>query len=120
MLLDSNIIIYAAEPEYDNLRQLIARTAPSVSAISYVEVLGYHQLTTPEKTFFTAFFDAATVIPLSSNILEKAVSLRQLKKMSLGDSLIAATALTHNLQLVTRNEQDFAWIPGLTIINPLS
>ncbi|MCL5260087.1 MAG: type II toxin-antitoxin system VapC family toxin [Gammaproteobacteria bacterium] len=33
------------------------------------------------------------------------------------DSLIAATALHYDLQLVTRNCKDFA-IPGLTIINP--
>jgi predicted nucleic acid-binding protein len=33
------------------------------------------------------------------------------------DSLIAATALTHNLKLVTRNVSDFQ-IPGLELINP--
>ena len=44
MLIDSNIIIYAAEPGRDNLRALIADPASVVSAISYVEVLGYHDL----------------------------------------------------------------------------
>lgn len=33
------------------------------------------------------------------------------------DSLIAATALHHDLKLVTRNRRDFA-IPGLVVINP--
>jgi toxin FitB len=33
------------------------------------------------------------------------------------DSLLAATALTHGLTLVTRNVQDFQ-IPGLDVINP--
>lgn len=33
-------------------------------------------------------------------------------------SLIAATALHHDLRLVTRNERDFARFPGLTIVNP--
>src|SRR5687768_75969 len=47
MLLDSNILIYAARPEHDDLRRWVAglRPAPAVSAISYVEVLGYHRLT---------------------------------------------------------------------------
>jgi hypothetical protein len=35
------------------------------------------------------------------------------------DSLIAATALTHDLRLVTRNTKDFK-LPGLELVNPWS
>ncbi len=118
MLIDSNIIIYAAQPEHNRLRQWIAEMAPSVSAVSYVEVLGYSQLTEPEQHYFTAFFEAASVLPLSQEVLEQAVKLRQVKKMTLGDALIAGTALAHNLTLVTRNTEDFAWIAGLAVVNP--
>jgi predicted nucleic acid-binding protein len=38
VLLDSNIIIYAAQPEHEEFRRLIASQAPAVSAISVVEV----------------------------------------------------------------------------------
>jgi predicted nucleic acid-binding protein len=38
--------------------------------------------------------------------------------MSLGDALIAATALVHDLTLVTRNVEDFQWIQGLLLLNP--
>jgi predicted nucleic acid-binding protein len=34
------------------------------------------------------------------------------------DSLLAATCLAHRLTLITRNEADFADIPGLSIVNP--
>jgi predicted nucleic acid-binding protein len=34
------------------------------------------------------------------------------------DSLIAASALVHQMQLVTRNESDFAAVPGLQVMNP--
>lgn len=74
MLLDSNIIIYASQPEYSTLREFIAENSPFVSAISYVEVLGYHRLTEDERTFFKAFFEAAAILPLSSNVLEQAVN----------------------------------------------
>ena len=34
------------------------------------------------------------------------------------DLLLAATALEHNLTLITRNTRDFADIPGLQLLNP--
>ncbi len=34
------------------------------------------------------------------------------------DLFLAATALEHNLTLVTRNTRDFADIPGLQLLNP--
>ena len=51
MLLDSNIIIYAAEPGYDALRKFIAEHNPVVSIISKVEVLGYHKLSLENQPF---------------------------------------------------------------------
>ncbi len=118
MLIDSNVIIYAAKPEHVALRQFIAQHAPAVSAVSYVEVLGYHRLTDLERVYFETFFDAAPILSLSQSVLEEAVKLRQIKKMTLGDSLVAGTALLHNLTLVTRNTKDFDWIPGLSLFNP--
>ncbi len=40
--------------------------------------------------------------------------------MSLGDAIIAATALEHYQTLVTRNIKDFDWIEGLKVIDPLA
>jgi predicted nucleic acid-binding protein len=118
MILDSNIIIYAAKPEHAELRRLIAERAPAVSAVSYVEVLGFHRLTEAERRHFTEFFAASTILPLAQPVLDEAVALRQVRKMSLGDSLVAATALVHGKVLVTRNAKDFEWVSGLRMLNP--
>jgi toxin FitB len=48
-----------------------------------------------------------------------AIELRRQRKMSLGDALIAATALEHRLILATCNVKDFEWITGLKIVNPI-
>jgi predicted nucleic acid-binding protein len=40
--------------------------------------------------------------------------------MTLGDSLIAATALVHGRTLVTRNTKDFQWIAGLRLLDPFT
>jgi predicted nucleic acid-binding protein len=118
MLVDSNILIYASQPEHAQLRRFIADHAPAVSAVSYVEVLGYPQLDDEERQHLEEFFRLARVLPLSQAVLDQAVVLRQQRKMSLGDALIAGTALVHGLTLVTRNVDDFQWVQGLTLLNP--
>ena len=119
MLLDSNTIIYSIRPEFSELRQLIAERNPAVSAISYVEVLGYHRLTRSDKEDFMAFFHASRMIPVSPPVLEQAVQLRQQRKISLGDSIIAATAMLNHSTLLTANVSDFQWIPNIRLLNPL-
>ena len=119
MLLDSNVIIYASQPEHAALRELIAEQSPCVSAISYVEVLGYYDLTLEERKFFEQFFQSANVLSISEPVLVETVKLRQLRKMTLGDALIAATTLVHGLTLVTRHQKDFEWIPNLSSLNPV-
>lgn len=120
MLLDSNIIIYAAQPAYANLRLFIIDHGPVVSAVSYVEVLGYHKLSEREKWLLESFFAATIILPLTQSVLEQAVQLRQQRKMSLGDALIAATALVHNHTLVTHDTSGFRWIEGLDLLDPLA
>ena len=39
--------------------------------------------------------------------------------MSLGDAIIAATALEFGHELYTHNPKDFIHIPGLVVIDPL-
>jgi predicted nucleic acid-binding protein len=118
-LLDSNLIIYAAQPGHDALRRLIAREAPSVSVVSKVETLGYPDLAPAEEQFLTEFFDVADVRPTSSPVVATAIQCRQQRRMSLGDALIAGTALSHDLRLATRNTDDFTWIDDLAVFDPI-
>ena len=48
-----------------------------------------------------------------------ATTLRQQKSMSLGDAIIAATALHYQQPIVTANVQDFKSLVGIQLINPL-
>ena len=118
MLLDSNIIIYAAQAENEFLREFIAENSPFVSALSYLEVLGYHQLNDEDKVYFEEFFNASQILPVSQVVIEQGVRLKQIKKMSLGDAIIAGTALVYDLTVVTRNIDDFRWINNLKLLNP--
>lgn len=120
MLLDSNIIIYAAQKENEFLREFIAENNPYVSALSYIEVLGYHKLGNEDKTYFEEFFNASQILPISQAVINQAVRLKQIRKMSLGDSIISGTALVYNLTIITRNTDDFKWITELQLLNPFN
>jgi toxin FitB len=119
MLLDSNLIIYASKPGYDSLRDWMENHSIVVSAISQLEVLGYHRLTDEERNAFTLFFSALPILPITQAVINQAIALRQQRKMSLGDAMIAATAIVHDLPIATHNVTDFKWILNLTIIDPL-
>ncbi len=118
MLLDSNIIIYSAKPEHAELRHFLNENIYSVSAVSRIEVLGYPLLVDEDREYLEKFFDAATVLAVSDSVVTQAVRLRQVRRMSLGDAIVAGTALAHQLELATRNVRDFSWIKTLTIVNP--
>jgi predicted nucleic acid-binding protein len=119
VLLDSNIFIYAVQPDYTQLRQWIINKDIAASEISRVEVLGYSQLTNEDTKDFEELFNLAKIQPVSRAVIDQAIILRRQHKISLGDALIAATAQVYKLTLVTRNTDDFDWIDGLPLINPI-
>ena len=119
-LLDSNILIYAAESGQEALRQRILTEPAPVSVATMVEVLGYHLLTREEESDLRALLDALIIFSADIVVAERAITLRQQRKMGLGDAIIAATALVHDLPLWTRNVDDFKHVAGLRLNNPIA
>jgi predicted nucleic acid-binding protein len=117
-LLDSNIVIYAAQPANDWLRTEILTQPFAVSQATRVEVLGWHRITPEDKSDLEAFLAAGSLLSITDAIADRALTLRQTKKMSLGDAFIAATALEHDLELSTQNTDDFKHIAELRLVNP--
>ena len=65
---------------------------------------------------------ASTVYPMTEEIVDRAAEIygilhKRGRLISDGDPLIAATALVHDLLLVTGNEEHFGRIPGLRFVN---
>lgn len=117
VLLDSNIIIYAAQPAYSELRKWLEKQAFAVSQLSRLEVMGYHLIKENERQFFEHFFNESLLWPISNEIIETAIPLRRRYNMSLGDAVIAATALHYQCTLCTNNEKDFEKVDELRLVD---
>ena len=89
-LLDSHIIIYATAPENEWLRTWLEVEPFAVSQISQIEVLGYHQITPEEITDLEEFLYSSNIVPVTDGATKKAIALRQQRKMSPADSILAA------------------------------
>jgi predicted nucleic acid-binding protein len=64
-----------------------------------------------------AFINDALVIELEQPIKLSTAVIRKQYRIKLPDAIIAATALVHDLTLITRNTSDFKNIEGLKIID---
>ena len=121
-LIDSNVLIdYMAglipEKGSDFVENLF-NSQFLISVVTKIEVLGYNDL--PHKiSAMSSFVSLSEILPLNEIVTEKTIELkRSFRKMKLGDAIIAATAIVGNLILITRNIDDFKFIPNLTILNP--
>ena len=118
-ILDSNLIIYASQPAFAFLRPLLTDPDSHVSEITRLEVLGYHLLDAKAKAWFETAFSQLPLFPVDKRVIDKAIELRQQRKISVGDAINAATALLNKAELYTRNVKDFTGIPVLKVVNPI-
>ena len=119
ILLDSNIIIYSYQPSFSYLKPLVIDPANAVSAISRLEILGFHGIQSNEQMYCEYIFQILQQYPMDDKVLEEGIRLRKQYKMKLADSIVAATALLWNAELYTRNIGDFKNIPDLIVVNPI-
>lgn len=122
MLLDSNIVIYAFQPKYrgSELEQFLTKGDFSASNLTRLEVMGFWRNSEAEFHQFSLFFDAMPIYEVSDLIIDQAIHLRRQRSVGMADAIIAATALVHQLPLVTHNTRDFQWIDDLILIDPLA
>lgn len=123
MLCDSNILIYAADPNDTLCGPYVERADAVISSVSRIEVLGFpgfNKLSVDQRDRLHEIVASLIELDVGEDVILQAITLRQQRKMSLADAVIGATALTQNVPLVTRNVDDFRHITGLSLINPFA
>jgi len=122
-LIDNNVIAnYFARVFSDKARIFISEiinTKPVLSVITKIEALSWRSSNNEKKEEAVKLLvDYSQIIPLYDNIVEKCIEIRRNHRIKTPDAIIAATAIVHNLTLLT-SDADFNNIPDLKIINPL-
>jgi toxin FitB len=123
MICDTNILIYAAEAGDTLCSPFVESPQALIASITRIELLGFPgfgALAQDRQDRLREIIATTVEMPLDSEIINRAITLRQQKKMSLGDAIIAATALEFDMPLVTRNTDDFKHIAGLRLVNPFT
>ena len=59
-----------------------------------------------------------TELELSEPVISRTIKIRKGISIRLPDAIIAATAIVHNLTLLSDNDKDFLRVSGLKYINP--
>jgi predicted nucleic acid-binding protein len=132
-LLDTNVVSEIRKPNGNpKVNEFVDKILSSdlfISVISIGEIaFGIEKLPEGKKKAALSFwFDKqlpeeyeTRIIPIDTEAaLEWArMRVRAGKTLSPNDALIAATALTHHLTLLTRNTRDFVTVEGLSLISP--
>lgn len=124
-LIDTNILIYFFDGKLtDKQRKTVIELFEqsfNISVITKIEFLGFKDFFDNEKYVSAKeFVNNANIIPLSDDLIDKIIEIKQQWNLKLGDAIIGATAIANSCTVVTRNQKDFEKIVGLKIINPLN
>jgi len=120
MLVDTDVLIWHLRGNYRATQRLDQLDKLTISAITYLELLqgvrNRAEMVAIQKSLARR---NAERLPLTPTITERATTLMESLSLShglqLGDALIAATALEHNLTVLTANTKHFAAIENLQV-----
>lgn len=120
-LIDNNAISnYFSSLFSDSAMQFMSDVIdqiPNISVITEIEALSWITSDKNKELIVQEFIKDAAIISLSPAVVKQCVIIRRSCKIKTPDAIIAATAIVHNLTLIT-SDSDFAGIVGLQVVDP--
>lgn len=122
-LWDTNVVIYYLQQQFSApaekfIDKLLVESMPAFSVITELELLCWKTTNEEDQIVLKEFVTNAKIFELNPLIKLKTIYLRKSSKIKLPDAIIAATALTYEVTLLTSNVRDFKNINGLSLLNP--
>lgn len=122
-LWDTNTAIYYLQQQFPKnaeqfIDSILIESMPAISVITEIELRCWKTASDKDMEILKSFIHDCTLYELEQDIKERTVTIRKESKIKLPDAIIAATALSHDLILVTRNSSDFTQLPAIKLINP--
>jgi predicted nucleic acid-binding protein len=122
IIVDTDVVIDAGRDQaeaLDCLQQVEDRATPAISVVTYMELLcGCRNKS--DLRALDHLFHRFEVITLTQEVSDAAVTLLRRYRLShgllLADALIAGTAISLGRPLVTKNQRDYRFIEGLTLL----
>lgn len=104
ILLDTNIILYLLSGD-QTIADFLNKNHVYVSFVTELELLGFVGLKQDEKLIIEGLLSDCTIIDINSEIKKGVIELRKSYKIKLPDAIIAATASSLNIPLMTSDKQ---------------
>ena len=122
-LIDTNVVIDLLEQRLPVeaaqwMRAAVAQGLASQSIINRIELLSAPSPTAGTRGALLLWLNDVEEWPLDEDVALEAIRIRRTYRRKLPDAVIAATALVHNLTVITRNLSDFKAIAGLVVLDP--
>jgi predicted nucleic acid-binding protein len=118
-LIDTNSAIdYLGNKLPANGADLLDKEELDISVITRMELLAWPDAKEEQISVLNQFINNVVTWGLDEPVILKGIAIRKEYRIKLPDAIIAATALVHDLSLVTRNIEDFKNIKGMKLINP--
>jgi predicted nucleic acid-binding protein len=112
-ILDTNILIDYLRGIEDAKEEIARYPGCAISLITWMEIM-VGAADDSEEALLRDFLSRFTLVAVSADIAETAVTLRRKHRIRIPDAIIWASAQVSNTLLVTRNTRDFpADDPGI-------
>lgn len=113
-VLDTNAVLYILNGD-QALAELLFGAVLYVSVISEMELLSYMELGAAAQEKIQSFLSEFKIIGLNKEVRNQAIAIRKITRLKLPDSIIAATAQTLGLPLVSADKH-FKKVSDLSLV----